>query len=471
MEHFDYDGNEMSTLIEKGIKPLVEKMHNTGLRAAERIYNKLDLEGEHSYLLPYFAPGYSERSIWLTDRPNKVFGANNKVFTITSSLVLQQGIEDGIILLPAAEQDGFHGQISSHRGIGLSIFSRLMKDLGFTLGAKDSFVWLGPEVDIEQFVIEDDIARKGTEVDIKIATLIFSHSDISQESGRLELNPKLMRVLSFLGTGKNLYESEPESREYIETLLETLHKYTGVREGWFNALEGLLKGTIPPKMRFNPAVFESRMLFAANHLVQPSSGESNAIVLEINMKRLLDDIPIFPFPMTSRPPDTIIPTPFAKLSHVDVVYAEKGKLDGLVKTGKFPEIRDISDLPEEVCLRDKDGRHVTPDVVRRVGIDPRKPMCALRYNRNPVGIWANHIRNGDIAPIFSQQYLELCVPQDEIELAVKKIALGMIGHSGLTRTVRGMLNGNKNRAETRILGDIGLRLEIPSVRTDFQKRM
>lgn len=450
---------ELWQVIQEGADPIIEEIQQIEHDTAKRIKDKIDFETPPSYLKPYFQAGFYEPEVFMTDRPEKIFGGNETIYTITSSLALEN-MKGEEVLTPPSEHSPFAQDIQTHRGIGLALFSKLMNGLGFKLGAKDSFLWLGPNLDGEQFVLEDAISKSGRLVDEKIATQIFNHADIKNGYSTLQIHPLFRRILTSINDGQILYGSDPQIRTYIDNLLDILHRYTGVREGWFNSLEGIFKGTIPPKKRIDPTDMDLSLTFTAHELAQPSPRTSQAVILEVDASKLINRTPIFPFPLTSRPPETIVPSPHLPFDAVKAVYAET-PLDSLKRFGK--PIKNIAELPDEKWLKDADENVVTPIVARRNGVNPRSPVCALRYSRSPISVWAEHLENGDMAPWGEIPYVDLTPPNTFVEHALKSIILKNARKSRLLDRVT-QITKDQNIAETRILSEATNKMALPSIK-------
>lgn len=450
--------SELWQIIETSVEPIIAEVSERGLLTARRIKSVLSSNREKAYLKPLFQPGFFEPEVYMTDRPGKVFESNQTVYTITSSLALENN-RDGEILLPPSVHNESRSKIATHRGIGLALFSRLMQGFGFGVGAKDSFVWLGPKIDGEQFVLEDNMAKSGHDIDKILAEQLFTHGDVKKNYAQLALHPVLKNVIEAISRGENLYESDEASRKYIDKLLSNLHLYTGVREGWFNALEGLLTGTIPPRKKIDPVDLDFSLTFAAHELALESPKRSQAIVIAVDMQKLIELTPIYAFPLGSRPPETIVPTLHVPLDAVKQIYTEN-RIDLPISD---KPIKQLSDLPSYNWLQDDQDNHITPDRARRMGVNPRAPVCALRYNRNPVATWASFIENGDIAPFSMYEWVDLCDPKTFTEHALRKIVVDRATHSGLLTQIEQQMH-DKDLAIRRILSDVTDKLALPTVK-------
>ena len=449
---------DIFTVLEQGLEPIISTVNENSLLAARRIKSVLLSNRDQSYLKPLFLPEFSEPEIYVTDRAEKIFGETQTIYTITSSLALEN-IRDGEILLPPSVHNEGTRQVSTHRGIGLALFSRLMRGFGFGVQAKDSFVWLGPKIDGEQFVLEDNIARSGHEVDRVLAEKLFAKSDVKKDYAHLTLHPQLKAVIEAIGRGDNLYKSDQKIRQYIDDLLTNIHRYTGVREGWFNALEGLLTGTIPPAKRIDPTDLDLSLTFVANQLALESPKKSQAIVLAVDTQKLIELTPIYAFPLCSRPPDTIIPSLHVPLAAVKQIYSEESGLD----SPSHKPIMPISALPTDSWLQNDHGDYVTPEIARRNGINPRTPACLLRYNHDPVATWARHIEAGDIAPYTATGWLDLCDPKSFTDQALQKIIIDRASQSGLLAEIE-QITHDRNTATRRILADAMYKLSLQPVK-------
>lgn len=450
---------ELWQVIQEGADPLIKEIQQIEYEAAKRIKDKIDFEKPSSYLKPYFQVGFYEPEVFMTDRPEKIFGKNETIYTITSSLALEN-MKGEEVLTPPSEHSPFAQDIQTHRGIGLVLFSKLMNGLGFKLGAKDSFLWLGPNLDGEQFVLEDAISKSGRSVDEKIATQLFNHTDIKGGYSTLQIHPLFRKILTSINDGQILYGSDPQVTSYVDDLLNTLHRYTGVREGWFNSLEGIFKGMIPPKRKMDPTDMDLSLTFAAHELAQNSPRTSQAVILEVDTSKLIHQTPIYPFPLTSRPPETIVPSPHLPFSAVKTVYAETLP-DSLRRFGK--PIKSISELPDDRWLKDADDNIVTPTIARTNGVNPRSPVCALRYSRSPINVWAEHLENGDMAPWGEIPYVDLNPPNSFAEHAIKSIILNRARKSRLLDRVT-LMTKDQNIAEGRILSEATNKMALTSIK-------
>ncbi len=397
--------------IEAQSELLVSEIQHTVLDTAKRITTNIDPNNLPSFLKFYPIRDVHEPTIFLTDRPKAIFGGNETLYTITSTLALEN-VRDGNLLTPAKTHSFFGPNIQTHRGIGLALFSTLMTKLGFSLNAKDQFVWLGPKIDGEQFVLEDNIAHHSELVDTNIASIFFDHTDLKKYDHNLNLNPRLHRLLTSIGDGQILYDRDHEITHYVDELLDTLHRYTGVREGWFNALEGICKGTISPNRVINPDDIDWHLTLIATTFAQSVPRASQAIIVEVDTSKLMSSTPIFPFPLTHKHPDAIIPSPHLPLDAVKTVYAET-PLD--LPGGFDIQVKTIEELPEDAWLKDGNNTTVSPTVARKNGVNPRSPVCAVRYSRSPFDVWAEHIENGDMAPLYGIPHVDLISPNSHTE--------------------------------------------------------
>lgn len=457
-----FQARELWQEVEEGAAPIVREIRSEITDTARRIKSKIPSAWKDipAYLKPFVSVDFFEPEVYITDRPEKVFGENETIYTITSTLALENP-ENDTVLHPPSEHSHYDKNIKTHRGIGLELFSRLMNQFGFSLGAKDGFVWLGPHVDGEQFILEDNIARDGKKVDIAIADHLFNQSDVKKQYSRLEINPHLRKLIESINEGNSLYGKDQQTTEYAEKLLTTLHRYTGVREGWFNSLEGLLKGTIPVKKKIDPFNLDESLTYAAHRLSQPVPKSSRAALLEIDTGKLLQATPIYPFPISSRPPEAIVPAPHVPFAAVKGVYLEDQTDLDLLKRYRHL-IKPIDELPIHQWLADINGNHITPTIARRQGVDPRNPICALRYNRSPIDVWAGQLRDGNIAPLSEIPDLDLITPTKFTDYSIRKLILDRARSSGLLSKIVAITK-DQFRAEQRILGE-AMRLRLPSVR-------
>lgn len=390
-----------------------------GYATARRIASKVDTFNPPDYLRSYIpenAPSsfgplqLADEGVWVTDSPSAVFGGS-KLYTVTSSQALRNA-QGGSLLVPA-EQHLTQGVVT-HRGLGLQLFPTFMRLLrGGNLGQKDRFVWLGPQIDGEQFAIEDTIAQQGTQLDKAISAVFFGDTELTfdrEVPGEMpvrhfkdpHLHPMLKNLITAISQGRarKFYTQSEECQVYVGQLLDSLSHDMAVREGWYNTLEYTLKGMVPPQVNIDPDAFEQTLIASVNHPL-PAQGTSQAVVLEIDPDVLFAETPIYPFVLSSRPPGTIVPAAHVPARAVSAVYVE-GSQDPSTQLGVFAARRRlISELPADAWLSDAQGKQVQPADVRVRGVDPREPVCQLRYDNNsrgPEDAWAALIRDGVIAP-------------------------------------------------------------------------
>lgn len=284
-----------------------------------------------------------------------------------------------------------------------------MWQLGFDLQSKDEFVWMGPNIDAEQLSLETAISRAGLQTDIDLINLLFETSKPEvylQQNNRLYLDqppihPLLRIVMEAIGTDHHPYQTNEEVRSYIDQLLATLHRCTGVREGWYVLLEGILKGESTPPRTIDMFDLNDALGFALVYYAQPSIDATPMVVLEVDMAQLVSLLPIYFFPISDRPPHTIVPAIRLPREAVASVYTESElelPFDGPIKP--------FSSLDQRVWLKDETGLPITPEAMMKRSSDPRKTLCALRYDMDPYKIWVEQFFAGNFAQFGSgPQYL------------------------------------------------------------------
>ncbi|HSX09959.1 MAG TPA: hypothetical protein VLF93_07420 [Candidatus Saccharimonadales bacterium] len=435
------------------IEHSLDEIYARGWKTASRIREKIPngfLGLGPVYLRPYLPPlslavhgeGFpvppelaDAATIAATDNAPKVFGHKN-FYTIASSLALDSlqdkeqflGIEEvtegGVLLLPTMEH--FEQDVYTHKGVGLSLLSGLMRIVGMDLGHLDRFVWLGQQVDPEQWVMEDTIAQRGREIDRELRPFFYEGNIFNHT-----LNPYLKKILSGVMEGENHYNDDSECRQYVNEFLDAVHRNRGIRGSWYRELEGILKGEIPPQFTpdLTPDMLDARLFSSWRHN-KAVPKESQVMLCEIDAERYYETVPIHPLHIGARHPDNIVPAPSVLASTVKTVYLND--FDN-IPTGLGllnAQIRHISELPEDRWLPDTNGRPVTPERVRSVGIDPRNPICSARYAVDPVTVWQRHIHEGTIAPMFIDVPLtNLQTPQRMAEKSLRQLLLTNYGHS------------------------------------------
>lgn len=447
------DRSEAVGKVGEDIHRIVDDVLNPIAEASKRIADQTRNSGDLKYLLPYLKVYGMLPGLFLTDRPDKIFGKNNRLFTITSTLALEKPDGNAVLLPPFIHPDN---NIYTHRGIGLALFSVVMQQLGYELGNKDYFVWLAPQVDAEQFVIEDKIARTGKDNDVSIRKVLFDNPGTISKS--VQINPFLLKLLTSIIEGNSLYGRDQQITEYTDNLLTVLHKTVGIREGWFNTLEGILKGNFPAKREIDIRELLIRLEAAHRRHSLPVPKSSQVALLEVDTESLVEATPIYPFVPGVRPPSTIVPAPRVPFSAIRRVYLEEPY--------KLPErysslVTSIEKLPHDRWLADANKQRLTPGVVRERGIDPRNSICDVRYNEDPIEIWAKHLREGDMAPLSTLFYdwvLNILHPDEPMDYAILKLVLEQAESMGVFSKINPIFQDQKTR-EKFIMGQAGMAFE------------
>lgn len=278
----------------------------------------------------------------------------------------------------------------------------------------------------------------------------------------------LMKVVTAISKREQVYGKDQEINDYIDQLLQILHKYTGVREGWFLAIEDLLKGKTQAQRHVDPWHFDLSLWFAKKHLIQKVPHPSIPIILEIDLPELIKKIPIYLLPLSTRPPETIVPMTHLPISAISAVYLENDKLDQAANLGLPFPIKKVDSLAIETYLQDERGLHITPQIARDRGIDPKKPVCALRYDRNPTDVWSSHLLNQDIAPWAGRDTFDFFFDKGQTAQSLKKVILAVATKKGLMQEAHELF-GPEN-AEKRIIGAVAHSLSFSLVRHLIQTR-
>lgn len=449
---FELSDENFSRTLKECTDPVIRNISETVRNASLRILPKIDPSGRMDYLASIYYPGLDD--IYLTDKHQEIFGLNETIYTITSTLALEE-IQDGKILVPPSEHFGADRNIQTHRGIGLYILTRLLQAYDFDLGAKDNFVWLGSKVDGEQFVIEDNIAQNGTEIDEKLALMFFNEKDIKNSENPVEFHPQFKKLVDTIQEDQSIYGQDETFTNYVDSLLTVLHQYTGIRDGWFNSVEGIFKGQIKPVQRNNislEAIQDWAHIFA-----QPVPKSSRAAILEIDSSKLLNRFPVYAFPIGRRPPEAIIPAPYLPVDVVKAIYVESDT-GGLEQFGDT--VKTLDQFTLDNYLQDKDGNVITPAKAREQGVDPRNPICMLRYKRNPISTWAENIGNGNIIPATGILNLDLIRQKTYTDQSLRSLVLTRAEESGMLSQLQSTMQ-DKVKAQEKILIYASHNLNIP----------
>jgi hypothetical protein len=411
---------------------------------------------------------------WITDKPGEVF-PSNPLYTVTSSLALEGSMQDSVLL--RAPVDHEVEEIQTHRGLGLTLFSEVMYQFGFTLGRKDECLWLGSQIDGEQFKLEDEIAQKGPEIDTEILSVFFDISDVEEfmktPRDELHLHPQLQKLVQMLydkiwhriDSTPDLLTEDPIYRKYADHLLDTMYRNMGIRDGWYNAIEKVLRfgqyTHISSTKFHHPVVLEHHLIDAAKHGIRTPKA-SHAIVIGVDPTKLFESIPAYVFPLSGRPPDAIVPAPMIPLAAVSAIYSESvitlpEHLQGLQKS--------ITELDTDKWLADHNGRHIDPTQARAMESSPTQPLCAVRYANNPISVWANHIAAGNIAPWWNDiRGYNLGNPQNIGEQCVQECVLAKAYETGLLGKLIATA-GDVKLAQEQFLGQVASDITLPSIKS------
>ena len=446
------------TMFKSELIPAIGDIRYRGLHTAQRIAEEINPRRVPSYLRYFYHD--SSRGLYVSRKPESLFGGNSTLYSVTSTLALEKSDEKSPLLVPAYSHLREFDNVQTHRGIGLELTTTLMRQFGSNMGDKDPFVWLGPHIDPEQFFLDNKIAQKGSLVDQEMATLFFGHPEIDfiddikgdLQWARQALHPVLKRVVEGIIDGRNLYEEDPESREYVDHFMATIHENFGLRDGWYTFLGNILKGKKPPPRIPDKEGFADDLVTAAMES-QPVPKASRAVVLAFNAQKLFDSMPIYPFPLTARPPDELVPAALVNEDALEGAFYFGEKPDVLGRFNKM--LYPVSNLPKEIWLRDKNDQYVTPSDVAMLGIDPDIPICIFRYNKTPEQVadqYCSEIIRGNIAPWNPQdEYLDIVNPGENMRaLVYRNLLLRSIQSTGIVDRVT-EITGDREKAIERIL--------------------
>jgi hypothetical protein len=392
---------------------------------------------------------------YATLRPREIF-TSPLIYSVSSLHALEnfpvgeQGNEfDDILLWPPIDHDW--ARIQTHRGLGLRTFTGFMRGLGMSLGRKDECLWFGSQIDGEQFNIEDSIARSGPGIDEAIVTTFFDVPDVATflrtDVSLLRIHPKLAEVVRRIT--HNDTTRDHDSSQYIDLLLDTMYTTMGTREGWFTIVEKLLKygemSQLPEK--FSLEMFERYFTRTAKKGV-PITKASQAIILEVNPDILFTYIPLYIFPLSTRPPESIIPVPLLPTEAVTGIYLEG--IPDMVPERFRSVVRPLGAIATSAWLTDSNGAHITPQQAKNVSVDRTAPLCVLRYNADPAEIWAKHLAAGNIAP-WSEGADSIRKPNVVVRQALRHMILTKARASGLVEQYMEFTTNDEQAAEERIM--------------------
>jgi hypothetical protein len=457
----------------RALGKLVVNINAAALASAERIGASYDevtstmtpiLQRSIESYMPVTAP---RPELWASDDPEALF-SDEPVLTASSTLVLdtsEELIRENTLLVPPIDHDA--EELGTHRGIGLFIFSELMYQLtGSSMGRKDDYVWLGSKIDMEQVMLEGHIARKGPQLDTEIGSMLFAKT----EDG-FRLHPQLKQVMQTLYNKKwdsassQTYAIDSEARTYVDKLLYTMYDDMGIRDGWYGDLQSMLKhgdtSLLPDS--FHLGAFEAALVKSLDEAL-PTPKASEAMILEIDPVKVYKAIPFYIFPLTSRPPHTMMPAPCVPLDSLRAVYTESEII--APKWLKVPHKR-FSDLSDHQILADQTGVPVTLSEARKRGGNPEEPLCILRYNTHPATEWGDCIGAGKTAPWWHDiDQPQLSTPRTAAEMALASLVMSRVRESPriLERAVEHS-GGSQDHAIQSLLGSAGLFMTIPSVRS------
>jgi hypothetical protein len=453
---------------------LAHQISRTALKAAWRIDDRLRTTEQPGSQYPHqnialeiYSPAELEAlpEFWATDVPDKVF-PSRPIYTITSTLALDMAYPNENVLL-WAPIDHQPSEVQTHRGLGLSIFSGFMRGLGFSLGRKDECLWLGSQVDGEQFIIEDTIARNGPAIDDAIVSTFFDVPGIETflhtNATDLHLHPMLRHITQAVLKPDAPEGQGPEIERYIDTLLETMYRTMGTREGWYSSLEGLLKHKQTSRLPngFNADQFEHYLATTAKQ-GEPVPRASRAMVLEVDPERLFSLVPVYIFPISTRPPEAIIPAPCLPTTAVTAVYVEDDGFRNDIPGQFQPILKPLRTLAVDAWLPDSNGKHLTPQQTASLEADPATPLCIGRYANDPK--WAQHIAAGDMAPWWTGIGKDARKPAGTTEHVLRQVVQAHVKESHVLRSQH-MAEDARERLRRELVEAIMKEVTLPSVRS------
>ncbi|MBU1085188.1 MAG: hypothetical protein ABIJ43_02090 [Candidatus Beckwithbacteria bacterium] len=430
---------------------LYAELKRTMRQPVERIAPQLNHFYPPDILRPYHPRSrYQEKYIFVTDKPEQLFG-EGPVYSITSSLALEN-LKKGFGLYPP--ETHYKLKIDTHRGVGIELFSRFMLNMGIDLDSKDAFVWSGRKIDAEQLVIEHRIANAGQTVDSQLTNILFE----SDQNGKkpFKLHPQLIELLTILDNGD---KPSPDSNinKYINTLLSILHQYTGIREGWYITLEQLLRGKITPeKKEKRLAIMEIFLHSGLTYFSRQSPKPSEAIILEIDTRKIFQKIPIFIFPVSDRPPDTIFPSIMIPPEAISKAFILPES--NLTNSYSPIPLEPIKKIPPGSWMTDKTGYPINYQTVQTKEINPYSPLCSLRH-KEVVSIWAQQILSGNITPWNNLALgdFHVTTPNDYFS-KVMRTTLELLIKIPLLENLAKKINGSVHDAKKILLTDFPFKL-------------
>ena len=365
------------------------------------------------------AGGYETRQVvepWdgyrvgVTDCPKDVYG-EGRLYTVTSALAVKTLEAGGKLLPPVLHRE--HG-VRTHKGLGLPLVLRFFECLigPDILGGKDYFLWMGHQIDPEQFRIENMIASMGPDVSQRIASLFFDpKSDLDRRP--LFLGQQVEQIIKLRGQGESL-ANYPELWARAEEILGGLAQLTGLRSGWYILLRESLLGEKGDRLAMDPFAIKLllELVLEAGLESKKHDGPSQAVVLEIDTKRLFSQTGggrLYPVLFDNRDPLKTVPAvSIGPEAVVRVLAANPAALRSTVF-----EVVSIEELDKKNFLG-----HSRPSDFDVNELDPSNPCCSLRYSLKPdeqvqrwrdqrgaldsvslVKLWREHLMAGRIAPL------------------------------------------------------------------------
>jgi hypothetical protein len=328
--------------------------------------------------------------ILVTDQPKEVFG-EEAVYHITSSLSLKS-LQRGKDIVPPLLHSDF--KIETHRGMGLELWSRFGNALGLDFAGTFDFVWTGRQVDQEQLLIEDMLARKGKNLDEEITELLFnSQWSIGSDPETIPiLHPMLKKVFNKLEKGEKPAD-DPELKAFVEEFCKKAFLLFGVRDGWYTDMKSKLLGEVKIKNMYREFTNVNEFLLdIGRDFIPRHESPSEAVIIKVDPRRNFNKKSIHAFPLTYRHPKLIVP--FSRISAdevTDVYVRDPGKFDkSLVPSGA--NLHSFEEIPENERLGEKYFKDVAYDQ-----IDPNNPLCKMRYSGRAQDIWRKAFFDGKIA--------------------------------------------------------------------------
>ena len=323
---------------------------------------------QHFIGTPNFSnPNSARRMHWVTDRPETVFPLQT-MFHVTSNLALNH-LVDGRPVQPSkilAQEN-----ILTHKGSVLYLIDDFLKNiLDISTGEKESFVWVGSEADPQDYFL-------------------------IKKAGELSTQQKDEQVATLLRQLKQLLSLEKDDTrrisEQVSQILDTLFALSGIREGWYNAIERDLTSAAQQnesRWFIDFFIMQLELFFTNDH-----SEQFFPIVLEIDMPKAHAAAAVNGVNMFAVRPGAgsarIASLPLIDPSAIACVYSDNELPAHVTQSFRC--------LPTAALNREHWLLQTVPNEINQV--DPLQPFCDTRYSQKlPV---QDLIEAGAICPLMA----------------------------------------------------------------------